>query len=256
LKIYFAQTKTETGYEVINKDLDFSKAHHYILEYNWKLNENMLLKVEPYYQFLYDVPVIDGTSYSFINYTSEPYFNYSVVNKGTGTNIGIDFTIEKYFNNNSYFLFTTSIFDSKYVGGDDIKRNSRYNRNFVINVLTGKEFYVGKNKNNVFGINGKVCVRGGERYIPYNTDLSGQAERVIYDYSKIYEERWPTTTAFDLTLTFRRNKANYSSIWALQVLNLFGSKTYYGFEYDYYNNSVVNDELQIILPSISYKIEF
>ncbi|MFC2103922.1 TonB-dependent receptor plug domain-containing protein, partial [Bacteroidota bacterium] len=256
LKIYFAQKETDTGYRILNKDLDFSKAHHYILEYDWKLSEKLLLKIEPYYQYLYDVPIVEGTFYSFVNYASEPYFNDSLVNKGTGTNIGVDLTLEKYFNNNSYFLITTSIFDSKYVGGDNIERNSRYNRNFVINALGGKEYYVGKNKNNIFGINGKMCIRGGERYIPVDQNLSNQAERVIVDYSKTYEERWPTTIAFDLTMTYRKNKPKYSSIWTLQVLNLFGAKTYYGFDYDYSSNSIVRDELQIILPNLSYKIEF
>lgn len=46
----------------MNKDLDFTKAHHLMFSFAYKISNNMSLKVEPYVQFLYDVPVMRDSS--------------------------------------------------------------------------------------------------------------------------------------------------------------------------------------------------
>jgi len=257
LKIYFVRNEENNPATFPNKDLKLTKSHHYVLAYEWQINDNLFLKVEPYYQQLVDVPVIENSTYSFINYTNERYFNDSVINAGTATNMGIDITLERYLKNNFYYLITASIFDSKYKGGDGVERNSRYNRNFIINLLAGKEFYVGKNeKNNIFGINGRINFSGGTRYVPIHEEYTQLTQRTIYDYDKAFEAQWPSKLSVDLTLTYRINKAKYSSVWALQIVNLLGTKNYYGHIYNYAKNTVEEDIAQFILPILSYKIEF
>ena len=56
-------------------------------------------------------------------------------NKGEGTNYGLEFTLEKFYSKGYYFLFTTSLFDSKYKGSDGNKRNTRFNGNYVFNAF-------------------------------------------------------------------------------------------------------------------------
>ena len=55
--VYFVNT----GGGYVNKGLGFTKAHHFMLSLNWNLSENLHLRVEPYFQHLYDVPVEEGT---------------------------------------------------------------------------------------------------------------------------------------------------------------------------------------------------
>lgn len=86
MDVYFVNSKS-TGKESVNKDLDFTKAHHLMLTFGYKLSDNLLLKVEPYAQFLYDVPVIADSSYSVLN-RREFYVEEALVNKGKGRNIG------------------------------------------------------------------------------------------------------------------------------------------------------------------------
>ncbi len=46
---------------------------------------------------------------------------------------GVELTIENFLNDGYYFLLTTSLFDSKYKGGDGITRNTAFNGNYVFN---------------------------------------------------------------------------------------------------------------------------
>ena len=51
-------------------------------------------------------------------------------------------------------------------------------------------------------------------------------------------------------------KHEHASIWSLQVLNLLGDKEDFGYYYDYETKNIEHEALTIIVPNISYKIEF
>ena len=222
--------------------------------YDFQLTDHTRLKIEPYYQRLYNVPVRKNDSFSFINLKDERYFNDPLVNEGTGKNIGIDLTLEKFLSNSYYYLITASIFNSKYKGGDGVERNSRYNRNYVINALLGKEFIV-KN-NNILGINGRFTYMGGERISPVLSTASLTEKRVIYDETQAFEESLNESNYLDITITYRVNHQNIAHIFALQVKNILGSPNDYGYIYNLKDRNLKRDEMVIVLPSISYKVEF
>jgi len=114
LSTYFALQEQENGsFLQPNRNLDFTKAQHYVIGYENLLTQNLMLRVEAYYQHLYSVPVEDSdtSTFSAMNY-SWGYTNRSLVNNGTGRNIGLEITLEKYFSRNYYFMFTTSLYDS------------------------------------------------------------------------------------------------------------------------------------------------
>ena len=46
LSFYFAKQATSTGFVQANKDLDFTRAHHVVLGYDYSINENVRLKIE------------------------------------------------------------------------------------------------------------------------------------------------------------------------------------------------------------------
>jgi len=257
LGLYLAEVNKNNSISQLNKDLEFTRAHHFVLAYDRNITENVRLKVEPYAQFLYNVPVIPDSNYSILNLSSNFFINDELVNEGTGTNIGLDVTLERFLNNGYYYLITASIFDSKYTGGDDELRNTRYNGNFVMNILFGKEWLVGKkSKNNMFGINGRYNILGGERIHPLLEQESINNKQIVYDYQRVFEEQKPTTHHLNLSLTYRKNKQNYTSIWSLQILNLLGTKDHYSPNYNFKTNSVEEDAARVVVPILSYKIEF
>jgi len=242
--------------EYPNKNLDFSRSHHLILGYDLSLTEHARLKLELYYQSLYNIPVIKDSSYSSLNFTNEIFFNETLVNDGTGKNIGIEFTLERFIKNNRYYLITASVFDSKYTGGDGIERNTRFNRNFILNALYGREFFIGREKNNVLGANVRLIFKGGYWDMPVDQEKSHEYRYIYFDELQPYSKRTPIEYYVDLTLTYRKNKPKYSSIWAVQIKNLLFSKVYYGYDYNLKTNSIEKDLRCLVIPSISYKIEF
>jgi hypothetical protein len=254
LGIYLVQIERNGAIEQPNKDLRMTKSHHLVAGMDYSFNPHLRLKIEPYFQYLYDVPVISDSSYSMINMDRAWYFGSELNNKGTGMNYGVDLTLERFLHEGYYYLITASLFDSKYTGGDGIERNTMYNRNYVVNILFGKEWQVRKNR--FFSINGRMHFLGGNRHIPVDPESSGLAEDVIYDYSRAYEEHNPGINQFDLTLTYRINRKNHTSSWALQILNVLGRQEFYGYSYNYKTGRVQEDEVRVIVPSISYKIDF
>jgi hypothetical protein len=241
-----------------NEDLAFSKAHHFIIGYDYSISSNLRIKIEPYYQYLYNIPVIADSTWSMINYEQEFTFDKTLVNEGTGTNIGIDFTLERFLKNNYYYLLTASFFDSKYTGGNGKTYNSRFNKNYVLTFLGGKEFVFDKKqgKIRILGINGRISLMGGHRIVPVNEQLSYQEKEIYFDWSYPYQEQNPADFFLDLTINYRINKKKHSSIWTLQVKNLTGTPSNYMYKYNIKENKIENTSQIIMVPEISYKIEF
>lgn len=93
LNYYFIKDKSN---QLINKDLGFTRAHHLVLGYDINTSELTHLKVEAYFQHLFDVPVMQGNSFSLINQHNDWFFNGKLQNTGQGRNYGLDITFEKY----------------------------------------------------------------------------------------------------------------------------------------------------------------
>ena len=257
LNVYLYQPQNQDVVETPNKKLDFAKSHHIVLGYDWFLSKNMRVRVEPYFQYLYDVPVEQGTTFAMLNIQSLWDFNKILVNEGEGRNLGVDLTVERFLNNGFYFLFTTSIFDSKYSDANGDWHNTRFNKNYVINALAGKEFVFDKaNKNRVLGINTKISYAGGHRMYPIDKDLSMQIKDIAYDYSQPFTVQQEPDLFVDLTFTWRNNRPRFSTEWSIMVKNVFANPTDFGSYYDLKLNEIVSDKTVIVIPSISYKIEF
>lgn len=255
LKVYFVE---EDG-SYPNKTLDLMKSAHYVLSYDLKLNDHLRLGIEPYYQQLNIIPVATDSYISTVNFEEEIFFNEALVNKGTGHNIGIDFTLEQFLHKGFYYLITASVFDSKYTAADGIERNTRFNRNYVINALAGKEWKVGKNDNNLLSANVRLNYMGGNRKEPVNTAASLAAKDVIYEETqenRAYEKRFDDQPIVSFTLSYRRNKPTHASIWSLQIVNALKTEE---FDRHYYNLNTGNLDAEykgIMVPEISYKIQF
>ncbi|MCE5175663.1 MAG: TonB-dependent receptor [Bacteroidales bacterium] len=251
LKIYLLKLGTEYP----NRKLKPTKAHHFILGYDWHIKEDLHFKAEVYYQKMYDVPGIADSSYSMINYKQDWYFHESLGNNSTGYNYGLDLTFEKFLSKNYYYLVTCSLFDSKYKADDGVWRNTRYNKNYVANILFGKEFFY-KDNTRVLGINGRLSFLGGEHESPILKDESILLKNVVYDENRAFENQMPSVFYVDFTVNYRINKKRHSSLISLQIKNLLNSPINEGYEYYIKTKEVKQSTISAIVPSISYKIEF
>lgn len=71
---YYFNNSLVTGEKSVNKNLDFTKAHHFVLSYDWSVTDLVHFKAEPYFQQLFSVPVISNSSFSFINLQDDWFF--------------------------------------------------------------------------------------------------------------------------------------------------------------------------------------
>ncbi|HRH39494.1 MAG TPA: hypothetical protein PK760_14175, partial [Flavobacteriales bacterium] len=111
LATYLAQSVDPLGNVIRpNTQLSPTRAAHFVVGYERQLAEDVQLKVEGYYQYLYRLPVENSTtsSYSESN-TVEWFTNRALVNKGTGYNRGVEISLEKFFTRGYQFMSTASI---------------------------------------------------------------------------------------------------------------------------------------------------
>ncbi len=249
---YSTRTYTQT-----NKDLEFTKAHHLVLGYDKMFSENLHFKVETYYQDLYNVPVSQRpTAYSMLNEGASFHINRvdSLVNKGTGYNYGIDVTFEKYLHNNFYFMFTGSVFESKYKGSDNIERNTAFNSNFSTNILGGYEYRFNDSYSIDFNI--RTVYAGGRRTRTIDLDASIIEEEVVYDDSKLYAEREKDYFKIDFRVSFKQNKKRYSQEWALDIGNITNHKNVFSRAYNDNEKKLEYIYQQGFFPMFLYRINF
>jgi len=255
LNIYFANT-TNSISALANKDLDFSKAHHFVVAYDWNITAKLHLKIEPYFQYLYSVPVIENSTSSLLNLQNDWFINDAYVNLGKGRNYGLDLTLEQYINDGLYYLISGSIFNSNYKADTDIWYNTRFNKNYLFNALLGKEFKIGKNKQNVLGINLKLSFQGGDRYSIIDNTASTIEQDVVYNETTPFTEQTKTSFITHFTINYEWYKEKTTHKISLKVLNATNYKEFQGHRYNIKTNMVEEYREALMIPNISYKISF
>lgn len=263
INVYFLQTQNADGsYSYNNKDLDFTKSHQFVLGYDLRPFDDWRLKAEVYYQYLYNVPVNTfSSSYSMLN-TGASFktdLEDSLVNSGTGRNYGVELTIEKFFSNGYYGLFTSSLYDSKYTASDGVERNTAFNGKYVLNILFGKEWKVGSEEINNLTADFKITNAGGRYYTPIDLQASQitgheQLKGDAYAYSSRYTNYFRMDFKIGYTINSSTSKLSHS--FSLDVQNITNNKNVFSQSYDRGNNSI-NTTYQLgIFPNFTYKLQF
>jgi hypothetical protein len=249
----------ENQYIQTNRNLDFSKSRHFILSWDWLAGQKLRIKSEAYYQQLYDIPVEQHrSSWSILNSGRDIGLldlADSLVNKGSGENYGWELTIEKFFSNNFYYLFTTSLYQSKYTGSDGVKRYTAFSGNHVFNALAGYEWPFGKN-NNALSLDLRYTKAGGNRFTPVNLELSQQLERQVLDYDRAFTAKYPDYERFDVKISLRLNHRNTSQSIYISLENILNRKNILRQYYDPRLARIVTEYQFGLFPIGGYRIEF
>jgi len=262
---YFTRvTQSDGSVTEPNKNLDLLKADHFVLGYEKRFTENLMAKVELYYQNLYNLPVEnnDTSYYATIN-EGYDYRYVALVNKGTAKNYGVELTLERFFDNKYYFLINGSVFNSTYKTLEGVERNTMYNGNYLFNVLCGKEFKnFGAKKNKTLAINAKAFFGGGKRYIPLLRDVQGNvavdpANNRYWDYKKAYDNKLDNIFYLNLSASYKINKANSTHEIFIDLMNLANSNSRLSEYYDESKPGKIGYLKQMIfIPNIMYRVYF
>jgi len=254
---YFAKSPTNIA---TNENLEMSKSHHLVAAYDRLLNETLRMKVETYYQALFNIPVHSDelSSFSMVN-VSEGNISDPLTNKGTGYNYGLELTLEQFMKKNYYFLLSGSLYESKYKGSDNVLRNTRYNGNYSLTFTGGKEFVsTKKSKNRVYGINLKTIYRGGFRDTPIDLAASEAlpGQGAVYIDNEAFTIKYPAYFRADVRFSMKMNRPHSTQTLALDIQNVTNRKNIYGKFYNEESNSIKTYYQTSLIPILSYKIEF
>ena len=218
-----------------NKNLDFSKSHHLVLGYDLQASKYFRIKAEAYYQYLWNIPVYAKPSgISLINRgaTFTRFFPlYTMNNNGTGYNYGLELTLEKLFHKHYFVMYSASIFDSKYTGSNGVTYNSDFNGNYMMNLLAGLEYGVGKQKKNSISFSTKFTYGGGKRYSPVNIAASNAIMDVVPDETQINSKQFDAYNRLDLRIAYKINAKRASWEIALDLVNIMGTKNVLALSY-------------------------
>jgi hypothetical protein len=234
---YFTETELPDGTVALtNKNLGYMRSFHLVLGYDFLISEHLRLKAEAYYQHLFNIPVKENQpAYSMLNFGEDSFSSLpvidSLVNRGTGNNLGIEFTLEKFLDKGYYVLFTSSLFKSTYKGYDEIERNTAFSNNFVLNLLAGKEFRI--REKNFLNIDLRTTWAGGMRYVPFYTVQTDEHYYIkIDEWDKAYQQRRPDYFRLNLRIGYKVNFKKATAEVAVDMLNLTNQKNIYFEFYD------------------------
>lgn len=255
LGTYFAEQEVNGQITLPNKDLGLSKSHHFVLGYDRSLTPHLRMKVETYYQHLFNVPIKSGVdeTYSIINqqwtFATDP-----LVNEGLGKNYGVELTLEQFTHNDLYFLLSTSLYNSQYKTNEDVWRNTRYNGNFNVTLTAGKEYKLKKER--VLGLNIRAIYAGGLRATPINLEESIEKGEGVYEDNLAYSDQNPAYFRTDLRFSLKKNKPKSTRTWALDIQNATNRQNIYGRYFEPMSGEIKTSYQTSIIPILSYRLEF
>lgn len=259
--IYFAMIPAGSGTFVRpNATLDFMRSYHNVLSWDYAVSPQMRLKLETYYQYLFNIPVeVTPSSYSVLDegHDMNRFFPDSLVNSGTGNNLGMEFTLERYFSNSYFLMFTGSLYDANRTGSDGKSYDALFNGRYILNALGSKEFSWGVNRKSSFTVGGKLTLAGGKRYTPIDVEASDIAGEAVYVDALRNSRQFSPYFRADLKLVYRVNARKASHEFGFDLINITDRDNVLKQTYVPGGEPPLDEKYQLgILPLFYYRIDF
>ena len=177
-------------------------------------------------------------------------------NKGTAYNGGIDLTLEKYFSKNFYFLTTGSLYTSKYRASDHVWRNTDFNGKFNLNLMSGKEFLVGKARTAKIITGFKFNIAGGKWYTPIDSALSATKRQYEGIDALTNTKQFSTYHRLDIRFGIKKNYKRFNQQFYIDIINVYNQKNALGLSYIPKTGEVVTETNLGFLPLFNWLFEF
>lgn len=266
-RAYFIEAEISPNrFQKTNDNLGFMKAHHFVLAYDRTINQYTRLKLETYYQSLFNVPISNSiNTYSLLNQGAEfgVQLEDSMLNKGSGENYGIELTLEHFLNKGFYYLITGSLYKSLYTPSNGIKYSSAFDGRFAANVLGGKEFVLrkkpsGKHKDRQlsFTLDFKSLINGGLRYTPIDIEASKIAGEAVFDETRAFSKQHDPYFRIDFRIGFKMQSKKITHEWAFDIQNVTNRKNVFAIRFDENDLSLKKSYQTGLLPVFQYRLRF
>ncbi|WP_103867109.1 TonB-dependent receptor [Aquimarina sp. I32.4] len=262
LPLLFLNEEVNGVLKQTNRDLDFVRSTHYVFGYDVKISKGWRGKIEAYYQDIDNAAVEPFlSSYSSLNEGANFGFEndrVALINEGTGYNQGVELTLEKFFRDGYYGLLTTSLFESKYKGSDAIERNTPFNNGYVLNLLAGKEFTIGKARKNVLFFDTKLTVSGGRYYTPVNLEASQLAGFEVLQEEHAFSTQNDDYVRWDVKFGYKINSTSKkrSHQFYIDLQNVTNNANIFTRRYNRLTNQVDQVDQIGFFPDFGYRFQF
>ena len=260
--IYFVLAPMPDGQSLqTNNSLGFTRSIQVSAGYNYLITKDFRFKTDIYYQYLYDIPVKGSIpEYTVINQGHEFFldrqYSDSLVNLGTGQNYGIEFTFEKFFSRNYFFLLTATLFKSTYSGYDNVVRRTAFDANYAFNAVGGYEFKIGKRKLGVMSFGLRATWAGGNPYVPFDVDQTVTTRQTVYDWEHSYIPRYPDYKRLSVRIGVRRNRPGYNMEFLLDLQYRTNYTNIYLQQIDVITGKIYNFYNMGFFPMGTWRIQF
>lgn len=253
---YFARIRVGNDTIEPNRGLAPSRADHLVLGYAHRIDKDWNFRTELYHQRLFDIPVSAArpSSFSLIN-QEDDFVIEALANTGRGRNLGMEFTLERYRNDDFYLLTTMSLYGSRYLPSDGEWRSTRFNSNFGMTFLAGREWQLKRRRPVTFTWDVKCFFSGGVRVTPIDLPRSIAYRRTILDDTRIYGDKLDPISRVDMQLEWRVQYGSRTGSFILGVQNLFNRRNPVRHYYDPASQSVKYSYLLGRLPVVGYRVD-
>jgi len=255
---YFTRTYDSGGnFTLENKDLKMIKSHHLILAYDVNFLMSSHIKLEPYFQYIYDAPIsADSTSTLFLLNERKGFAEEKMLSNGKGINYGLDLSYEKYYTKNWFLMTNASVFSSRYLAADKNWYSTHYDNRFGVSAMVGKEFVFKKNNSRIeLGL--RLQYSGGFRYTPTDSIASLKQKKIItIDGGETFSKTLKNYFRPDFRIAYKQNKKKLSWQISLDIANFANYKNILR---PYYNRetSALDYKYQTgLTPILAFQIDF
>lgn len=253
-QIYFA-ADSSTNFQ----SLKSSKSHHTDLSYAWTIHSGLRMELNLYHQYLFDIPVHaeEDHSFSAINLL-DGFVDFPLINEGVGRNVGVEWSLQRFFTDDHYFLISASWMDAQYQGRDSIWRSSRYDVGYTFSALYGKEWRweARKERFKKLGINVRVGLLGGFKETPIDPLASRDLGKTVFRENEAFSMQQDPFSRVDLRFYYTINKKGFTSTLSLDIQNAANTKNEAFRYYDVWQEQVVVKNQLGIIPILTYRLEW
>ncbi|KGE85611.1 MAG: TonB-dependent receptor [Phaeodactylibacter xiamenensis] len=252
---YFTQVNGEQP----NLDLDLVKAHHFVLGYDQLVGTNKRLRMEAYYQRLFDVPVAAdvNSTFSLLNHI-DGFATRNLVSEGTGTNYGLDVTFEQFFSNRTFYILSGSLFSSTYEALNGETYSTRFDNTFATSFMGGREWPTGQ-RGTIQG-SVRLMYNGGQRISPVLSPVRDPNDPLnpILDEANPYSIRVDNFFRPDLRFAYRHDNEKNAWYISLDVQNFISrqNQDVLNYNFDPILGDWVFGTLGSIVPVLTFQLDW
>lgn len=248
-------------YNTKSRELPLIRSFQITNAHNFFYDSTLFFKTEIYYQYLYNVYLLNDPIQPFARATTINYDGYSsgggINAAGIGRNMGIEFFAKKTFKKNLESLLSISIFDSKYRDAEKVWRSTRYDSKFNFVLQINKNYVKQKSYGlKTITISSKVLNFGGLYNIPVNLKSSRTFGETQYNSDMLFTEKAPNYFRIDFGFQINYSKSKVRHELRLDIQNVSNHKNVLKPFYNTETFRIENTYQLPIIPVLSYGLMF